>query len=200
MSKTAFLLIFTMSWTVGSLAQDRIRSKGRFVTAYNTVVKTKTGKIKGVLQQVTDSNIVVRNLFNGYDYIPAAQVKAIHIKFTTKTHTYKIQSYAFNDEVLYKNRDGFIDLYDPLNQRYLDETLGKKLATDIAANTVGIVGTKGLNWLNRLFTQDIARYRISYDRKAYLKAMDELKLFSVEYQLSPEFEKELLEVFKVPAR
>ncbi|WP_257668522.1 hypothetical protein [Parapedobacter tibetensis] len=190
--KTNILLFITLLCSHMALAQKHMQATDRMVTAYNTVVKMKTGRIKGVLQQVTDSNIVVKNLFNGYDYIPVEQVETIHIKFNTKTHTYKIQSYAFDDERLFRNQHGFIDLDEPLNQHYLERTVGENLAIDAA----GIIGTRGLNGMKRLFTQDIARYRIRYDRNTYLKLFDELKFFAVDYQLSPEFEADLLKIFK----
>ncbi|WP_257668764.1 hypothetical protein, partial [Parapedobacter tibetensis] len=83
----------------------------------------------------------------------------------------------------------------PLNQHYLERTVGENLAIDVAANAAGVIGTKGLNGMKRLFTQDIARYRIRYDRNTYLKLFDELKFFAVDYQLSPEFEADLLKIF-----
>ncbi|WP_257670988.1 hypothetical protein, partial [Parapedobacter tibetensis] len=73
MLKTTILLIITLLCGHMALAQKHMPAGDRMVTAYNTVVKTKTGRIKGVLQQVTDSNIVIKNLFNGYDYIPVEQ-------------------------------------------------------------------------------------------------------------------------------
>ncbi len=50
--------------------------------AYRTEIKTTTGKSAGVLEQVTDSNVVVRYDLNGYDYIPTETVKVIRIKFS----------------------------------------------------------------------------------------------------------------------
>lgn len=64
----AMALAFALAWLSNVAAQKPTNEQKRYAVAYRTEIKTTSGKSTGVLEQVTDSNVVVRNDLNGYDY------------------------------------------------------------------------------------------------------------------------------------
>ena len=167
----------------------------RYVIAYRTEITTATGKKTGVLEQVTDSNVVVRNDLNGYDYIPVHEIKLVRIKFRPDMATYTVQNF-YDIDKLDKTREGFIDLNSSRNQRYLNSSVAEKVVGNVFFNAVGILGTKGVNKLRKGLAGTITKFRISNSPEKYARVKPELQLYALQYQLSPEYEDYLHEALK----
>jgi len=182
------IVVVVMGCCYPSCAQiQQTGATERYVIAYRTEVTATSGKKTGVLEQVTDSNIVVRNDFNGYDYIPVRTIKVVRIKFRPDMATYTVQDF-YDIDKLDKTREGFIDLNSPRNQRYLNSSEAEQVIGNVFFNAVGILGTKGVNKLRKGLAGTITKFRINNSPEKYERAKPELQLYALQYQLSPEYE------------
>jgi len=181
------LVLIGLGFSILATAQGARNDVERYVIAYRTEIDTKKDKIAGVLEQVTDSNVVVRNDQNGYDYIPVQDINVVRIKFSPDMATYTVQDFYDTDD-LDKTREGFIDLNSPRNQRYLNANPVEQVMGNVFFNAVGIMGTKGVNKLRKGLAGTITKFRVNGNPEKYVRAKPDLQLYALQYQLSPEYE------------
>ena len=189
----SLLILMAVGCCLSVSAQtDEAGAAERYVIAYRTEITTTAGQKTGVLEQVTDSNVVVRNDLNGYDYIPVPDIKIIRIKFRPDMATYTVQNFYDTDK-LDKTREGFIDLNSPRNQRYLNSSVAEQVIGNVFFNAAGILGTKGVNKLRKGLAGTITKFRVNGSPAKYTQVKPELQLYALQYQLSPAYDDYLRE-------
>lgn len=185
------LVLMGLGYSVLAAAQGARSDVERYVIAYRTEIHTEKKKIKGVLEQVTDSNVVVRNDQNGYDYISAQDIVVVRIKFSPDMATYAVQNFYGDVDDLDKTPEGFIDLHSPRNQRYLERSPVEEVLGNVFFNEAGILGTRGLNRLRKGLAGTITKFRVNGDLDKYARVKPDMQLYALQYQLSPEYDRYL---------
>ncbi len=194
MALRLILVFLIVGHNFPAVAQVRAGSE-RYVVAYRTEVATKQGKVTGVLEHVTDSSVVIRNDKNGYDYIPAADIREVRIKFSPNMATYTVQDF-YNVDDLVKTQEGFIDLNSPQNQRYLESSPLEAVLGNVFFNAAGVLGTRGLNKLRKGMAGTITKFRVNGKADRYAQIKPDLQLYALQYQLSPEYDQYLRDVLR----
>ncbi len=185
----AILIIIS---TFLSKAQTKVQLGNREIYEYNATAVTSKGKIKGILQTTTKDNIILQTK-TGQASIPIENIKSLKIKFGKKKVVPIFKNAAqtgldiITDPELTKSEHSYIkDVNGNIIDLENDETsVGERLLIGGTIMTAAYVG----NEITKLIPPaNIETFKINYSKDNYNNVLDELSMYSIDMQSSPEYE------------
>ncbi|MGM1428429.1 hypothetical protein ACS126_04180 [Sphingobacterium lactis] len=194
MKPTIFLLLtFLFSVSIAS-AQLQQHGTQRQISVYSVVAHTVHGKVKGTLYRVFEDRMKI-NANNGIQTIPALDIKSVKIKFDKEAQVPLGQSLVSNSiaqlsapDDTKRAPDGTrLDSHgNPLYNGEEEHSLGERLLVNTAVITGAVVGDR----LVRLIPKgNIEVFKINRDQDKFKRQHEDLAMYSVYLQSSPEYDK-----------
>lgn len=195
MKPNIILLLILTTFSICLYAQDIQLKNNREVSVYNVVAQTSKGKVKGILQKVTQDQVEIMTS-KDLSVIPVENIKSLKVKFDKKENVLVLNNIAQTgldfvfdpdyDQSYTKNESGFYE-------KKIDEeeiSLGEKAMVGGAVIAGALVG----NEIKKLMpTATIEKFKINYSKAKYSEIYDELLMYTVDLQASPEYEQILKE-------
>lgn len=184
--------------SVLTISAQESRSLGqREILVYNVVAKTSTGTFKGVLQRATSDQVTITSDKKN-SVLPVESIKTLKIKFDKKKSVPVFENIA---------KAGLDVITDPQYTRtvnsYGTDSYGNKvfvgeedtpLGDRILVGSTMMVGAIVGNELAKLVPPStIETFRINYSRETYSKLYEDLSMYTIHLQSSPDYELVLLQ-------
>lgn len=197
MFKKLILFLFLVLSALLIYAQESRLVGHRQILVYKVVAKTSAGTLKGVLQRVTQDQVTIVS-DEKVDVIPVESIKTLKIKFDKKKEV----------QVFGKIAQAGIDVItDPQYTRpanslgtdqYGNTILGDEkdtpLGDRVLVGSAMLAGALVGNELVKLVPPStIETFRINYSREKYHTLYEDLAMYSIEMQSSPDYELVLLQ-------
>ena len=198
--KSILLTIIFLFTIISIHGQNKTQIGQKEILVYDAVIKTSKGKIKGILQR-TDSNQLVITKNNQSIVIPIENIKTLKIKFSKKKTVPVFNNIAQTaiDFISDPQLSSTVNSYSinsngkqvPLDVK--ETPLGERLLVGGAIMTTAIVG----NELGKLIPPaTLETFKIEGSMDKYKKLYDELSMYSIDMQASPDYEFKLRKKLK----
>ncbi len=193
-----YFLFFLISFLFTLSAQaQKMKEFKREISLYNVLLKTDGGNVKGLLQTVDSTQVVVLTKKSLVSLQPQT-IKSLKIKFD-RTKTIKVFgqiAQAGFDTIVDSplNNDGTPKsmFYDP-SQPEDPDPLGPRLLLGTGLVATALIG----NEVSKLVPRPtIEGFDISKDSPKYQSVYPRLSLYALDTQTSPDYEKRVHEVMK----
>ena len=195
MKPNIILLLILTIFSICLYAQDIQIKNNREISVYNVVAQTSKGKVKGILQKVTQDQVEIMTS-KDLSVIPVENIKSLKVKFDKKENVPVLNNIAQTgldfvfdpdyDQSYTKNESGFYE-------KRIDEeeiTLGEKAMVGGAVIAGALVG----NEIKKLMpTATIEKFKINYSKAKYSEIYDELLMYTVDLQAAPGYKQILKE-------
>ncbi|VTP94598.1 hypothetical protein [Sphingobacterium daejeonense] len=195
MKPNIILLLILTTFSICLNAQNIQLKNNREISVYNVVAQTFKGKVKGILQKVTQDQVEIMTS-KDLSVIPVENIKSLKVKFDKKENVPVVNNIAQTgldfvfdpeyDQSYTKNESGFYEKRIDAEEI----TLGEKAMVGGAVIAGALVG----NEIKKLMpTATIEKFKINYSKAKYSEIYDELLMYTVDLQASPGYEQILKE-------
>jgi len=195
MKPNIILLLILTTFSICLYAQDIQLRNNREISVYNVVAQTSKGKVKGILQKVTQDQVEIMTS-KDLSVIPVENIKSLKVKFDKRENVPVLNNIAQTgldlvldpecDQSYTKNESGFYE-------KKIDEeeiSLGEKAMVGGAVIAGALIG----NEIKKLMpTATIEKFKINYSKAKYSEIYEDLLMYTVDLQALPEYEQILKE-------
>ncbi|MCT1533175.1 hypothetical protein M3B46_19410 [Sphingobacterium daejeonense] len=198
MKPNIILLLILTTFSICLYAQDIQLKNNREISVYNVVAQTSKGKVKGILQKVTQDQVEIMTS-KDLSVIPVENIKSLKVKFDKRENIPVLNNIAQTgldfvfdpeyDQSYIKNESGFYEKRIDAEEI----TLGEKAIVGGAVIAGALVG----NEIKKLMpTATIEKFKINFSKAKYSEIYEELLMYTVDLQVSPGYE----QILKVKLR
>lgn len=195
MKPNIILLLILTTFSICLYAQDIQLKNNREISVYNVVAQTSKGKVKGILQKVTQDQVEIMTS-KDLSVIPVENIKSLKVKFDKRENIPVLNNIAQTgldfvfdpeyDQSYIKNESGFYEKRIDAEEI----TLGEKAIVGGAVIAGALVG----NEIKKLMpTATIEKFKINFSKAKYSEIYEELLMYTVDLQVSPGYEQILKE-------